>query len=293
MGWNAPKSLAVAESDLACDPGSKPDLVWLPVQILTVDRSYQRSLESERSQQLVNRIAADFKWFAFQAILATRPPGQDTYLILDGQHRVEAARRVGITHVPAVVVEAATVAEQAAAFVRANLDRVAVTPYALFHARIAAGDENAVLLAAVCEESSLSIPKYPIQAEQMSPGQTLALTAIKSWVSSLGDQASIRFLRTVAETWRDPPGQIRANVLLAIRDIVLATPGAQREDLRQKLKRVLASNSANTLESKARNRKERYGGTFKDNIAALIKQAIAVQGNQPAGVDPARLRAGR
>src|SRR5262245_51045280 len=124
--------------------GTPPELAWLPVAKLGVDPSYQRTLESRRSKALVDRIAGDFRWLAFQAILATPKADGEGWLILDGQHRAEAARRVGVEHVPAVVVKVADVSEQALAFVRANQDRVAVNSFALHHAKIIAGDEKAV-----------------------------------------------------------------------------------------------------------------------------------------------------
>lgn len=49
------------------DPGKKPQLKWLPVAQLSVDHRYQRTLESRRSQLLVDRIAERFRWGAFAA----------------------------------------------------------------------------------------------------------------------------------------------------------------------------------------------------------------------------------
>jgi hypothetical protein len=98
------------------DPGAKPDLYWLPVDKLDVDPAYQRTLDTKASQKLIQKIADGFRWISFQAILAT-PVGKadgKRWLIIDGQHRVAAARQCGIAHVPAVVVAEASQQEQAA-----------------------------------------------------------------------------------------------------------------------------------------------------------------------------------
>lgn len=108
----------------APDVGPLPDLAWLPVEKLDVDPAYQRTLDTPRSRALVARIAAAFRWARFQAILAA-PAAPDRWLIIDGQHRVTAARQIGLARVPAVVIPVLTTAEQAAAFVGANRDRVA------------------------------------------------------------------------------------------------------------------------------------------------------------------------
>ena len=87
------------------DAGPEPDLAWLPVARCRVDSAYQRSILSKNSQALIGRISTNFRWAAFQAVLATPDPKEEGwFLILDGQHRVEAARRRGFPRVPAVVV---------------------------------------------------------------------------------------------------------------------------------------------------------------------------------------------
>ena len=53
------------------DPGPRPEVGWIAVDRLTVDHSYQRTLDSSRSKKLVRAIAARFRWSAFQAILTT------------------------------------------------------------------------------------------------------------------------------------------------------------------------------------------------------------------------------
>ena len=62
--------------------GARPELKFLKTAELAVDRAYQRTIDSRRSQALIARIAAGFRWSAFQAILATAKTGGG-YLVLD------------------------------------------------------------------------------------------------------------------------------------------------------------------------------------------------------------------
>jgi hypothetical protein len=148
------------------DPGPRPDLYWLPVDKLDVDPAYQRTLDTKASQKLIQKIADTFRWISFQAILATPqgPKGDRRWLIIDGQHRVAAARLREIEHIPAVVVAEASQAEQAAAFVGANRDRVPVSAQALFHARLVAGDDECRDIAQICATAGIQLYRHNMAA---------------------------------------------------------------------------------------------------------------------------------
>jgi len=169
------------------DYGHRPELGWLPVGLLSVDETYQRKIDSRRSQVAIEQIVQHFKWSCFGTALVTQK--DDGWLIIDGQHRVEAARRLGIKTVPCIVVHQATVAEQAQIFVSTNQVRVQVNPYTLFHARLAAREPLALEVQHLCDDSRLSIPKYPIQKDRMAPGQTLALITLERIVKGASTAA--------------------------------------------------------------------------------------------------------
>ena len=159
------------------DYGQRPELGWLPVGLLSVDETYQRKIDSRRSQVAIEQITRNFKWSCFGTALVTQK--DEGWLIIDGQHRVEAARRLGIKTVPCIVVHQASLAEQATIFVSTNQVRVQVNPYTLFHARLTALDPLAVDVQTLCDEARLTIPKYPVQKSSMKPGQTLALITLE------------------------------------------------------------------------------------------------------------------
>lgn len=207
--------------------GERPELAWLPVQRCGVNPAYQRTIKSERSQAMIAKIAADFRWAAFQAVLAAPDPDRDGwFLVLDGQHRIEAARRVGIDRVPAVVVAAVSVAEQALAFVRANQDRVAVNPFALFHAKIVAGDPTAQAVAKLCDAAGLIIPRYPVQAAHAKPGETMALGTITTLRRGMGDQTTGIALKAVADAWARHPAAVRSAILKAAAGLIFKSTAA-------------------------------------------------------------------
>src|SRR5687768_12803311 len=133
----AAKSKAPAP-DLTCERldnfGPKPTMCMLPKSALRVDRRYQREISSRRSKQLIQRIADNWRWYHC-APLTVADNGDGTYNVIDGQHRMTAAKSLpGVVLLPAYVVEEMTLQEQAGAFVAHNMDRVAVSPQAIFYA---------------------------------------------------------------------------------------------------------------------------------------------------------------
>ncbi|MGH6969100.1 MAG: hypothetical protein ACREEN_08360, partial [Stellaceae bacterium] len=69
--------------------GPEPKPRWLAIADLRINAAYQRSIDGEKSKQVINQIVGDFRWAACQAILACAD-GKGRYNVLDGQHRLEA-----------------------------------------------------------------------------------------------------------------------------------------------------------------------------------------------------------
>lgn len=160
--------------------GPKPNLEWIDKQVLRVDPSYQRTMESRRSQQLVERIAAEFDWMRFGLVTVTRQN-----CIVDGQHRHGGALlRDDVTEVPCLVLPTDDAAEAARVFVSLNRDRVALTPLALFKAELAAGNKDALQIAAVCKAAGAEALTYPVQLSAMKPHQTQAISTLRAQVKT-------------------------------------------------------------------------------------------------------------
>ena len=169
------------------DPGPLPELAWLPIDKLAVDPAYQRSLDTPRSQKLIDRIAAEFDWLRFGALMAV-VAGEQRWLVIDGQHRMTGAlRRGGISHLPAVVYEKVDNTRQAAAFVGANRDRIAMSAQALYHAQLAAGDAGAITIARICERVGIKILRSNKAARQVPAMATAAVPALRALVRLYGE----------------------------------------------------------------------------------------------------------
>jgi ParB-like chromosome segregation protein Spo0J len=277
------------------DPGPQPELAWLPVDKCHVDHRYQRSLESDRSKALIKRIAERFRWSAFQAVLAVKD-GKNGWLIVDGQHRCAAAQLCGVRHVPAVVVSAASVEEQAMAFVQANLDRVSINQYALFHARLAAGEVAAAELARLCKNASILIPRYPLPADKIGAGQTLALGTIARIARRQPPAVTALILRAVADAYRAIPGALRAAYFSAAEKVIQAQQPIDKPRAAEKITAFLKSKTLGELGTLIARHREMHGRNEIEAVAALFMAQVRhvdAAVSAVAAPDRRRLMAGR
>lgn len=211
------------------DLGKKPELAWLPIDKLTVNEAYQRSVASDRSQKLIKKIAAEFDWALFQTIVATPIDKGKRWEIIDGQHRVEAAKRIGeIQHIPAIVVSTSSAAKAAAVFVAANRDRVTVNPLQIHHAMLTAGDTKAVAIRRVCDKAGVELPRNPLNVQNLKPGQTLAVGTIARVIKEKGEEIAASALKVLADAYAGKSGLIRATYLRAVALLLAGDLGGAR-----------------------------------------------------------------
>ena len=140
--------------------GRMPVLQFIPPVELTVNASYQRSLDAETSKTLIRKIAQYWNWDLCQPLVVARRPGGALFVI-DGQHRLEAARmRRDIAQLPCVVVEYASAADEAASFVHLNQRRRPLTKLDLFKAAVASEDPEACSILDALTAAQLSIAPH-------------------------------------------------------------------------------------------------------------------------------------
>ncbi|MGH6628848.1 MAG: hypothetical protein ACREB3_03855, partial [Burkholderiales bacterium] len=169
------------------DPGPKPEAIWVPINRLSVDMRYQRSLEGRRSQILIRDISENWS-YKKAGTLGVSPSAFENFALWDGQHRWAAAKLRGdITELLCLSSDAPTLQEQAQLFLDAN-KRVNVHIYAMYHASVAAGKPDAVAVANVCRDAGVRIARYPIPASKMDPDITLAVGSIKKAIRLRGEE---------------------------------------------------------------------------------------------------------
>src|SRR5712671_2608015 len=125
-------------SDIIDRPGV---FMMIPIADLKVDTEYQRGLIGAR----VDRISENWSWIACGVLtIALRGTGSGNYYVVDGQHRVAAAERHGLTEVPCMVFESQDHQEEAQGFLDANTNRKAMSVIDRYRALLIVQDSIAL-----------------------------------------------------------------------------------------------------------------------------------------------------
>jgi len=171
----------------------KPELGWLPVTSLVIETEYQRELHKD-ARVRINKIVAKFDWRLFGSLTVARL--NKVYAVIDGQHRLAAARQAGLEEVPCTIIVANSIQERARLFVQLNRDRAAVRPIQQFWAEVAAGNEDAVAMRDLCASCGITIARY--QHGRHPPLTTSALGSIRAAMHHHGEAAARRALTLMA-----------------------------------------------------------------------------------------------
>lgn len=158
---------------------ARPELMWAPIERMVIDRGYQRPITGA-GKALIHRIAAEFDWAKFQPVLVARRTG-GVLAIVDGQHRVHAAKLAGLAEVPAMVVQM-DLQRQALAFAAVNRDRIGLKSHAIYRAELAGGAAWAIACRDVVEAAGCKMATSNPTASSKRPGMIYALRLIRRMV---------------------------------------------------------------------------------------------------------------
>jgi hypothetical protein len=131
----------------------------LPVSELLIDPVYQRSLNRER----VGRIVKSFNPRQFGYLKVSHRNGK--YYVIDGQHRLAAARILGYTSLPCNVCEGLNQQAEAEDFriQQDNMSRIHTRDR--FKAAIAAEDEESLRISKILSEYGYTLQGFGISAQ--------------------------------------------------------------------------------------------------------------------------------
>jgi len=169
--------------DISDEPGK---LEYIDKHALHVDAGYQRSLSPHTSRN----IASSWSWMACGAITVARRSGK--YYVIDGQHRVEAARkRSDIRELPCVVFHTKDIREEAIGFVDANVNRKPLSPIDRHNANLVANDDRARQIQQVINDTGLELNPHPTRPEHIQTVTALYQAFDKGGASHLYNVLSL------------------------------------------------------------------------------------------------------
>ncbi|MES5483608.1 ParB N-terminal domain-containing protein [Bradyrhizobium sp. INPA03-11B] len=262
----------------ASDAGERPELQWVKISRMRIDPRYQREIGRRGADNIV-AIAPAFQWAKFAPVVAPIEGG--LFAIIDGQHRATAAALRGFDSVPCVII-AVDQAAQADAFVAINANVTAMSPLQLHAARLAAGDQAAAALTAVCAEAGVTVCRYPVPANKMQPGETLAVAMLQSALDKYGREILIAALSCITKTRRGNPGMIRKQIVEALCAVLEAEPDltVDRKALIFRMQTFDFAAAFNAARAKSID--------SGDTVVAVLVEAIGAHLESKAGQEPPR-----
>lgn len=247
--------------------GAIPRMEWVAIELLTVDHRYQRAMGKDNWSH-ANKILRDFKWLLCQP-LCCAPTGDGRYAVVDGQHRLEAARKHPlITKLPCYVIEAASLAEQAMAFEALNGRRIGITRLQRFWAAYAAKEPKALRIAMLCEKAGVAISRV---GGLMPPRTTQATFTIEK-LFGLGDTAIVAGLKALAEGQPDTVNAMRSAVIFALVTIASECGTAFNH---KAMVSMLQGLDLNDEIVRATAERARTGGTLERTMTTMLRERYA------------------
>ncbi len=255
--------------------GAEPTLEWISISQLRIDPTYQRGVLRAGEKNIL-AIARGFEWAKFAPIIVAPLPA-GLYAIIDGQHRTTAALLAGQKQVPCQVVPADR-RKQAEAFAAVNGNVTAMSALQVHAARVASGEAKAVALAEACAAADVTICRYPLPANKMKAGETLAVGMLKGLLEKYGRDIFVDALCCITKTRRGNPGMIRAQIVDALCANLEGEPGwrADQKKLIMAMQSFDFAAAFNAARAAAVNEGTSIGDALVDSIGSHLEDKLAV-----------------
>lgn len=199
------------------------ELMWIELGSLYIDPRYQRGI-GRRGENNIRKIIETFSWSLFSPLVVARR-GPRRYAIIDGQHRAMAAlTHGGIDKVPCLVITGDEY-DEAKAFAVINGQVTAIMPTQIWHARVVAGDVNAVLLKNLLDGLGVKITKFQKAAKFQRKGETAAVSCLERCFRTYPREVLIAALQIVVETGDGNPGMLKSPIIEGSCRALAARPG--------------------------------------------------------------------
>lgn len=199
-----------------------------------VDHAYQRPAD----RRIIDSIARTWDWRLCAPLTVSRRGSPPQFYVIDGQHRLEAAKLRGdIQYLPCIISSFETVEEEAGLFVQVNRKRRPPNALETFKAELAAGDEKSCQIMRLIAGAGLSVATTT-NPSSWKPLQIAAIQGVRSAIFRHGEHVAVAALEDLASCWPEEPLQYGGRILLGLYRIYAAPPaGFEREIFRAMLRR--------------------------------------------------------
>jgi hypothetical protein len=177
--------------------GVPPTIEQRAIADLMLDHSYQRNADA----RLIEDIASTWDWRLCAPLTVSRRGSPPVFFVIDGQHRLEAARLRGdIPYLPCIISSFETVEEEAGLFVAVNRKRKAPTALETFKAELVAGDEKALQIHRLITEAGLIVAPHGNHIA-WKPLMISSIQGVRNAITRHGEKVALDALTDVARAF--------------------------------------------------------------------------------------------
>lgn len=251
--------------------GVPPSIEFKAVAELQVDPSYQRDAGAGDSQSLIRQIARSWDWRLCAPLTVSRRVDPHGFFVIDGQHRLEAAKLRGdIDYLPCIVSTFASLEDEARCFVAVNTRRKRINALDTFRAQLAAGDEESHRMHRLITGAGLTLARHTNTAS-WKPLQFGSLGGLRNAIARHGEAVAARALGDVASAFANEPLRSAGTILIGLYAIHGDPPPDFDAD---RFRTTLASRSQGEWMRAVIQRQAKYGELVESAITWSLLDAL-------------------
>jgi hypothetical protein len=144
-------------------------------------------------------------------------------------------------------------------------------------AKLAAGDAAALALAAACARGGVTICRYPVPADKMKVGETLAVSQLARLLARFGEEVFVAALACITRTGNGHPGLVRAPLVEALAVALEAEPAWRGALLHSAVEALDLDAVWRQAQGEARMSRTKVVTLLVDAIGAHLDQAMAME----------------
>ena len=243
----------------------------IKVEDLTVSDAYQRTVTRSR----VNRMVKGFDHDAYGSLTVGQRRDGSCWCV-DGLHRLEAAKKMGVEMVPCDVFESEGPEHEARVFRLKNRERTNVSALALFRAQLTEGDEQSKRIVEIVQAAGL---KLALKEESSGWPYIKAIAAIQRSYARVGGEGISTVLRLLTEIWAGEGDALQGDMIEGMSLFLKKNPDVDQKRLVERLRTKPVVSVIRAADATFRLERDRMNSSCTGRAAATCG-AIAIVYNK-------------